>query len=358
MEHVSKKEKSLADRKSILLTGYFGFGNFGDEVIFAVLKKYFERYGLNVYSLVKHPEKKKEFNRSSIRDIVKAVKLSDIVVNGGGGLLQDKTSAKSLFYYLFVLFIAQRFHKRTICFAQGIGPIKRKISSFALRFILNRTDFITVRDSYSKEVLTKSGVVDRNLNVTSDVAFLFDKEEEISLPLKEFIIYAPGSALSMPDIKTLIDIGKFIRDKSGIPLLLIPFYPARDGNVVMKVSEALDTQIIIPKRIEQYLYIIRKSSFVVGMRYHSLLFSILKSKAFVGLSYDPKVNALMEEVGIKGINNYSKVTLSEFEKVFSYNFSHRVEIERMLEKKIEGFKKRAKENFDIFEKAFIGNADS
>jgi polysaccharide pyruvyl transferase CsaB len=343
----------LGRKKTVVLSGYFGFGNFGDEVILSVLKDFFSSINLNVISLLKNPEHKNEVGRYNIFEIIKTIKHADIVVNGGGGLLQDKTSIRSLIYYLGILFISEKLRKCTACFAQGIGPIKRRIGSLILRLILNKVNLITVRDEYSYHVLEESGVNNKNIHVTADVAFLFSREKKISLPFEKFILYAPGKALHMPEMETLVNIGKFIKEETGLPLLIVPFYPARDGIITTTLSYTLNATLVIPEQIEQYAYIVNKSSFVVGMRYHAILFSILKKKAFVGLSYDPKVNALMNEIGVKGIDDYSKFTLDDFKTVFRNNFSKREEIEKLLENKLGDFKVRAEENFALFTKTFL-----
>ncbi len=344
--------------KNILLSGYFGFGNFGDEAIFAVMKRRFERLGLNVFSLVKNPAVCHEFSRSHFKDVVKAIWSSDIVLNGGGGLLQDKTSMKSIVYYLSILFLSEKFHKKSVCFAQGIGPINKSLSKLLLRYVLNNADFITVRDKYSENVLRESGVTNKNLFVTADVAFLFDDEEEIFLPFENFILYSPGKAIRMPKKETLISVGRSIQKETGLPVIVVPFYPARDGALAKEVADELKAYFVIPEKIAQYPYIVKKSSFVVGMRYHSVLFSILKHRAFIGMPYDPKVKALTDEAGIKSIDSYENLNLHDFMEVFRYNFSHRDEIEEHLRSETTVFKKKAEENFELFRKKFLDRRDS
>ncbi len=344
--------------KNILLSGYFGFGNFGDEAIFAVMKRRFEKLGLNVFSLVKNPVGCHEFSRSRFKDIVRAIWNSDIVLNGGGGLLQDKTSMKSIVYYLSILFLSEKFHKKSACFAQGIGPINKSLSKLLLRYVLNNADFITVRDKYSENVLRESGVTNKNLFVTADVAFLFDDEEEIFLPFENFILYSPGKAIRMPKKETLISVGRSIQKETGLPVIVVPFYPARDGALAKEVADELKAYFVIPEKIAQYPYIVKKSSFVVGMRYHSVLFSILKHRAFIGMPYDPKVKALTDEAGIKSIDSYENLNLHDFMEVFRYNFSHRDEIEEHLRSETTVFKKKAEENFELFRKKFLDRRDS
>ncbi|MEA3313714.1 MAG: polysaccharide pyruvyl transferase CsaB [Caldisericota bacterium] len=335
----------------ILLTGYFGFGNAGDEMIFHVMKTKFENKGHCVYSFIKNPKNMNEFRRNSIKAIYSAIKKSDIVVSGGGGILQDKTSSKSLHYYLFIIKVAKLLHKKVAVFAQGIGPLNKQINKIAVKKALNRADLITVRDIHSQNILRDIGVT-KKINLTSDLGFRYKEQRSIPLPFDCFIVYAIGKARKMPPLIVLADVGSYIKKSTGLPIIILPFYPERDGEVAKNLSAILESPLIIPEYIEQYPYIIEKSEFVVGMRYHAILLSALKEKAFVGLSYDPKVRSLMKELEIDGIESYENLSINDFKNVFNKNFAERETIQKKLKTKLTTLKERAEENFDLFSKTF------
>ncbi len=335
----------------ILLTGYFGFGNAGDEMIFHVMKTKFENEGHCVYSLTKNPKNMNEFKRNSIKAIYSAIKKSDVVVSGGGGILQDKTSSKSLYYYLFIIKVAKLLHKKVAVFAQGIGPLNKQINKIAVKNVISKTDLITVRDIHSQDMLKNTGIT-KKINLTSDLAFLYKEQRSIPLPFDRFIVYAIGKAGKMPHLIVLADVGNYIKKSTGLPIIILPFYPERDEEIARNLSGILESPLITPEYIEQYPYIIEKSEFVVGMRYHAILLSTLKEKAFVGLSYDPKVRSLMEELEIDGIESYENLSIKDFKNVFNKNFAERETIQKKLKEKLTTLKERAEENFDIFSKAF------
>ena len=60
-----------------------------------------------------------------------SVEKADLLISGGGSLLQNVTSGRSLYYYMGVLFLAKLVHTPIMLYAQGIGPIYGK---FARRF--------------------------------------------------------------------------------------------------------------------------------------------------------------------------------------------------------------------------------
>jgi len=337
--------------KTILLSGYFGFGNCGDELIYLIEKEKFAQSGFSIYALSENPNKHYEFNRKNLFEIFRAVRASDIVVSGGGGLIQDKTSLNSLFYYLFILFVAQLFRKKTACFAQGIGPMRTKVGMFLTGKILNKANFISVRDDFSVQELRKCNVR-KKIYKTADLVFLLGEEREMKLPFERFILFAPGKALKTPDLEILVSMGKYMEEKTGLPLVITLLYPARDGGLCSALSQKLNVPLVVPPSPLHYAYLVKKSEFVVGMRYHSILLSSLKNRAFTALVYDPKVKALADEFGVKVVEDYGNMDLNAFKTVFDFNFSHRAEIEKMLIGKTNELRNRALQNFLLFEKTF------
>ncbi|MBR6916279.1 MAG: polysaccharide pyruvyl transferase family protein, partial [Clostridia bacterium] len=128
----------------ILISGYYGFSNIGDD---AILRTVIEHTRATIPDsritvLSNSPEETAEKYgveaqpRMRFFRIIKAVRSSDIVISGGGSLLQDVTSRISILYYLFIIILAAIFKKRIFVYSQGIGPIRRrfnrKLTAFAL----------------------------------------------------------------------------------------------------------------------------------------------------------------------------------------------------------------------------------
>ena len=121
--------------KKICISGYYGFDNFGDETILKILVENLKlinpEFEITVFS--SSPEKTAENHKVrsiytfKIPSVIKELYKTDILISGGGSLLQDVTSIKSLIYYLGVISTAKIFGKRIIMFSQGIGPINNKI---------------------------------------------------------------------------------------------------------------------------------------------------------------------------------------------------------------------------------------
>ena len=151
--------------KKVILSGYFGFKNFGDEAILSVLLENLKSVTSDITVITSNPEYTKSLHKEidcvktfDMFNIAAKIIRSDILISGGGSLLQDVTSVKSLFYYLIIIFMGIFFGKKVIIFAQGIGPINSKFGQFLTKILLKHCSFVTVRDFGSAELLAKWNV--------------------------------------------------------------------------------------------------------------------------------------------------------------------------------------------------------
>ncbi len=155
------------EQYKIAVSGYYGCGNSGDEAVLAGIRDGFRRRAgdrVVLTALSQRPADSRALHgidaadRMDIRTLRATIGRSDLLISGGGSLLQDTTSFKSLLYYLFVMRIAASCRVPVMLYAQGIGPLRRGISRKLVRMTVNRAAYITVRDEGSAELLRSIGV--------------------------------------------------------------------------------------------------------------------------------------------------------------------------------------------------------
>ena len=128
----------------IVISGYYGFGNAGDEAMLSALLDSLRSIIADVEVTVitgnckatAEHHRVHTVSRMDILGIIKAISRCHILISGGGSLLQDVTSSRSLYYYLAVIRIAQWLHKPVMLYAQGIGPLIRTRARKAVRSVL------------------------------------------------------------------------------------------------------------------------------------------------------------------------------------------------------------------------------
>ncbi len=301
----------------ILISGYYGFENFGDDaILYSILneiKKIFPQSDITVIS--NNPDLiKKEYNTNSIyrfdfKKIVKYLSSSDIFISGGGSLLQDITSLNSLCYYLTLIWLAKNFKNKIYIFAQGIGPIKTFVGKVLLTKILKKADLITVRDKQSKEYLNKLKI---KSILTSDPVWNIDKNSEIlrqaAKPNKKVgVQLREWDSLSERDLENLCSGLKALLEEDNYisDLVLLSLQDSKDLKILQKFKKLvnndipeLNVKIINDASIDNAFDIINSLDYFIAMRFHAVLAAMKLNVPVLPVVYDPKVKSISEEAGI------------------------------------------------------------
>ena len=320
-----KKFKDI--RKKVLISGYYGFDNFGDEVILGVLTKKLKSFGANVRVLSSNPEKTAVlYNVDTtlffcLLQVIFRISKTDVLISGGGSLLQDVTSFKSLLYYLWVINTALFFRKKVIIFAQGIGPINNKFGAMLTKKTLQKCILVTVRDRKSRLLLHKWGV---KADLVCDP--LFDLQLPDAKPLNK-------AGVQLRSFKTLTDnllqklAQQINKEFSGKEIEIYSFQDSLDLEVCKKFEKILksinpdiNTKVIFNQTSQEILDKISQLEYMIAMRFHANLISVKYGVKTLAVSYDIKVEKFAEETQIPCISmsadeNYDKL----FNKLKSLN---------------------------------------
>ena len=337
---MKKQAKKPINFPKIVLCGYYGHGNFGDEVILKYIttdiKNNFKTPLITVIS--NNPSDTKEtYQVDSVYKynffrLLSKIFSCDVFISGGGSLFQDVTSFKSLIYYLLLLFIAKIFKKKTFVYAQGIGPLKSIPARFLAAYVLKKVDIITVRDKKSSEILTSMGI---KSIITADPAWNQEYHAdsiEKNNRLKLVIQLRDWSYLNEAGLNTIADavIANFKDESTQINL--ISLQPLADTEIMKSFKAIIKAKspnygikLLSELPNEEINFCIAESDFVIAMRYHACLVAAKYNVPTLALSYDPKVESLAQEISIpcislenmtfEKINNEIKRLISERETI-------------------------------------------
>lgn len=308
--------------KKILVSGYIGFNNFGDEAIFYALSDYLKRNNMLVSVLcnnkkeVKQKYQVKAYNYKKPLQILKAIFNCDILISGGGSLLQNKTSNLSLFYYLFIIFLAKIFFKKVIIFAQGIEPINGFFQTQLTKFILKTCNYITVRDENSLNYLKKLNI---KAQLVSDPVYSIIQDKKISQNKQGLVVQLRNHKGLNDNLLDLLaqNISKTYQDNN---IKVLSLQDEFDKNICLKFIEKLNkynksAELISNLNIDETIDLLNNAKYVISTRLHGLIAaSGLQTKTFA-LIYDDKVNSLAQELNLENIeiNNYKEENL--FKKI-------------------------------------------
>ena len=333
----------------ILISGYYGFNNIGDEsILTAVIGSLREKLeDVDITVLSQNPESTsakygvKSVNRKSVPEIIKAVKNCDLLISGGGSLLQDVTSRKSILYYLFIMQLAKMMRKKFFIYSQGIGPIVSEFNERLTKKVLMSASGIVVRDVQSKDLLERIGIPGGRVVVTADPVLRIkpvDKEIGRKILEEEGVKCSGDSILCGFAVKErnldsgfmneiCISAERLIRERN-CSILLIPFHYNEDMATIERLEEYLaekglaDRVCAIKHKYltDEMMSIIGNVDILVGVRLHALIHAAIMGVPMIGISYDPKINSFLKSVGMRAACSVydfqSDFFMEEFDKAW------------------------------------------
>lgn len=312
---------------NIVISGFYGLGNTGDEAILEAVISEIRRKdptaAITVFSLSPDETAKRHHVRAVYRgwrhankEKLRALRQADVLLSGGGGLLQDRYPTKiisgPLPYYLLVVLLARLTGTPVMFFSQGIGPVSSRYGRFLMRTLGNLPFLITVRDEESK-VLASSLGIKKPIEVTADIVFAHPKAPsarcEASLPdgfgtKKRILVSVRPWFSDTHHYDALAKTCDRLLD-DGYELVFIPMEGHHDVKASRAVTERMingDSPSIAILREDflphEYLAFVKTGHALIGMRLHSLIFAVLQGIPHTAISYDPKVMQLMRRTGL------------------------------------------------------------
>lgn len=303
----------------LVLSGYYGFGNLGDEALLAAAVAGLRRRlpGARLVVLSGDPARTaaehgvEAVPRHHPLQVARALRGARLLLSGGGSLLQDVTGPFSLPYYLAVIELALRLGVPVVIFAQGIGPLRGAVSRALAGRALRRVRAIAVRDPDSLAVLAELGVRGVPVEVTADLALTLDpppaRAQAGGGGAPYLVVNVRRRELDGSAARTLGRALARVAREAGCGLVFVPMHAAEDVPAARAVaSHAQDARVpvqLLERRLglSEALALIAGAEAVLAMRLHALIFAALAGRLPLGLSYDPKVDAFLRRIGLSAV---------------------------------------------------------
>ena len=273
----------------LLLSGYYGFQNLGDEALLRGILGVLQGHEITILSA--NPQETRAFYQVKAvhryKGALPALATTEVLISGGGGLLQDKTSRRSLQYYLGLIRLAKLLGKKVLVYGQSVGPLSDR-GKRAVQTALKGTP-IAVRDKASQDVLKDLGLMS---HLVADAALLMEKPQIVKS--QPFTLLIPR--YGYPNItEALTALARALSDL-GQPVAMTAVQAAEDEVELERILHAVPSVKYLPaKTPEALLKTIAGSSYVVSGRLHGLVLAARAGVSYAGLIYDPKVKAFLEE---------------------------------------------------------------
>lgn len=293
--------------------------------------------------------------RTDLRAITRALRRCDLFLSGGGSLIQDATSARSLLYYLGLLALARRLAGGVMIYAQGLGPLRRPWARRAAAWVLDRTDLITVRDGDARRLLADLGVRRPPVHLVADPAFALEpappESAEAALAEAGVPRGAPRIGLALRPwgtgdvVAPVVEAMQALGD-AGAAFALLPMHPRVDLPVCEDAARRLGARAGVVRAAltpGEMMAVIGAMDLLIGARLHALIFAIATGVPPVGLSYDPKVAGLFAEAGLDTLLPLEGLTAPRLAATIASASRRREELRDRLRPAAAAFRVRAAE---------------
>ena len=358
---------ALDKHKEILISGYYGFKNSGDDALLSAIindiSKYKESPNLVVLSKTPAETQKlyrvKAINRFNIPSIMRHMRNAEMLISGGGTLMQDGTSTKSLWYYLQIIKMALRRGMKVMLYSNGIGPLNHERSREITRDTLNQVDLITLRDSASAELLKEIGVNKPKILVTADPALNLDGASvekgrmllsEIGTPMNKKLIGVSVRRWqeNNPDFERILaEVCDYAAEKYEMMPVFIPMQIERDLMLSQSVAARMKHRSVVVKkryRVDEVMSMVAAMDLCIGMRLHSLIYAAVASVPLIGLVYDPKVSSFMEHTHQKLYTGVKDLTARRLIELIDSCMDNYEEISKDLKNNYKELREKAELN--------------
>ena len=303
---------------NVVMSGYYGFSNTGDDAILESIcqgvRAASDEVELTVLS--KDPElTRKQYGlnavpRFNFLKVISALKKSDLLLSGGGSLLQDTTSTRSLVYYLSVMNLARMLGKPVMLYANGIGPVRKDANRSRVRKVVEQAAAVTLRDHSSAQELREMGVKRPDLLVTADPVFRLESADparakqllaQTGLPEgRDFVAVSVrdwAAAEKFPaGMAALCDHLRREYDAEVLFMLMQPEVDRGMTEAVRKEMQETSYVLDVPSTPREMMAVLGQAKLCLAMRLHTLIFAARMAVPTLGLVYDPKVASFLQEL--------------------------------------------------------------
>lgn len=324
------EERRERPRDGVLICGAYGNGNAGDDTILQSIVQQLRLRDplIPVCVMSKRPaETALQTGAETVysfdfRNTLRKMRRVNLFISGGGSLIQDVTSTRSLIFYLFGIWAAHRRGCRVMMYGCGIGPVKHGLNRRLAGRIIDRcVDSATLRDPDSMAELGSLGVTRTKVRVTADPALL---QEGNDPRVNEFLekcgirederccLFAlrPWN-LSSRQLSAFAAAADYAYRAYGLKPVFFTLEPRKDGAITEIVAGMVRVPHLVLPPLEDgstICSLMHRMNLVVSMRLHALIFACGQGVPVVGVAYDPKVSSFLDYMGLENCLSTGEIT--------------------------------------------------
>ena len=282
--------------KRVLLCGYFGYGNMGDDAALLSAIRHLRQRGVSVtvsYSRTGDFSEcaslgAKRCDRFSLHRMSRAIEECDAVIFSGGNHFENESSRRSLLYYSLLAIAAQSRKKPTLMLSSGLGEMRGGIDRSIARVALSRFSFAGLRTE--GDLREGRALFSCSIKSTPDLALSFpvisgEKQDSFA------IIPRRDSAVMLGSAKRLCSL--------GLTPVVIPLFIGEDSVAARGFGEALGCEVFVSQNTNEVRRRLSTMRLTLTERLHGAIFSITSSTPFMIENSVKKCRRFAEEIEMR-----------------------------------------------------------
>ena len=330
-EILRRHSRPKKERDGVVICGAYGRGNAGDDAILEAILQEMRTIDLDmpITVLTKDPKatrlayRVRTAGRMDIFTWEKAMHHAALYINGGGSLIQDVTSRRSLWFYLHNIQAAHKAGCKVQMYGCGIGPVLREQHRKLAARVLNAcVDVITLREPDSQKELQSMGVTRPEVLLTADPALTLpaasdDEIDSVLLragipPHGNYLCFALRNWKGFESKAPLFgQAAKYAYETYG----LTPVFAAVEKHLDPGAGRLAAAGLDIPHYFLDdagsagtIIGALSRMQAVVSMRLHALIFAAGQGIPLAGVVYDPKVSSFLRYIGQENFADLDALT--------------------------------------------------
>jgi len=300
---------------------------------------------------------------------------ADVIISVGGGYLNDNFPV-AIIRWLFEFYFGKLLGKKVIIYANSVGPFNKSWSRPLVRFVFNKLDLITLRDSQSKEVLDSIGVNPSRIHVTADAAWCIEPlsykegfrllEDEVpdlgeglkvSISVRRWEFYkGDNNKAHSKYIKTISTLVDHLVENRCAEVFFLSTCTAFGGyrnddrlvahDIVENIRNLGRVKILHGEYLpEQLSAIYANMDIHIGTRMHSNILAMLSETPVVAIEYEPKTKGMMDSFGLREwVVNIEQINSERLIQMVDKAIEKRDSIKSQITKNLPELKKKSKDN--------------
>ena len=333
--------KSIEDLRVLIDRIPYAEGNIGEEAILTSLLQDLEACGIRNISVLSNQPERTHIRHGNKINVISDdlgswplmpfnIRKYDLLIWGGGHMLQDRSSQLYIPCVTKNLLLAKLTGIPRFIYAPGLGPIVNRLGKFLSKLAINGSGKIIVRDEESFDLLKKIGITGE-IHQTADPAFSlqtvhnnaqFKKMESTVIGLApRKLFYRKGSILPVrlqqhSDHLADSQFMRFIAETAAALDLLIEKCNARIALFPMDIGpnprddlvcQQISCQMVKSAKVKIYdddpplgIFIRRMAGLdlLISARLHGIILGLRFGLPFIGIDSDGKIFRLANKIGM------------------------------------------------------------